>query len=123
MAINTRGIKTAPNAFEYSETINMGGEATKESDALLATTNSTGMTYTLDRTGDVVYKMQMTCSTTEEVNNGEAVWHDWNIAGIDSEGYLDLDSYEGWIPIPSAIRVLVKSATSAGTLYWAVRGQ
>lgn len=134
MAINSRAIKGAPNAFEYSEIITVGsGDVEQTSDALLATTNSTGMTFMIDRLSlpsDVKFKMQMTTALIEEVNSGvlsdnktiAVPWHDWDVPGIDSEGFLDKDQFEWWIPIPSAVRMVTKS-TNGGSLYWAVRGQ
>ena len=135
MAINARAIKGAPNAFEYSkkETVAFGG-AEQVSEALLATTNSTGMTFTVDRltAPDVKFKMQMTCGTISEVNSGlidgttdSLPWHDWDVPGIDVDGFLDQDQFDWWIPIPSAIRMVTKNAhiSTDQYLYWAVRGQ
>lgn len=126
MAINTRSIKGAPNAFEYSETIVVAiGGAEQVTDSLLATTNSTGMTFGIKRKGvnaDEKYKVQLTYSTTAEVNSGTAEWHDWDIAGLDVDGFLGLDVFEQWIPIPAAMRIVTKSVLG-GSVYWAVRGQ
>jgi len=126
MAINTQSIKTAPNAFEYSnlETVALA-DGEKATDYLPSTTNSTGLTMGFKRKdlpSDVLYKVQLSYSTVNELATGVAEWHDWDIDGLDVDGFLDEDSFERWIPIPSAMRVVLKSATS-GSLYWAVRGQ
>jgi hypothetical protein len=136
MAINARSIKGAPNAFEYSNLISVAFGGTEQvTDALLATTNSTGMTFTIDRmtAPDCTFKMQMTCATTEEVNNGvisgtqtPIPWHDWDVPNMDAgTHYLDQDQFDWWIPIPSAVRMVTKNAhvSTNQNIYWAVRGQ
>jgi hypothetical protein len=134
MAINSRAIKGAPNAFEYSEIIDVSsGGSEQASEGLLATTNSTGMTFVVDRLdspSDVKYKMQMTCALIEEVNKGTLVgdasvatpWHDWDVPGLDEDGFLDHDQFDWWVPVCTAVRMVTKSV-NGGRLYWAVRGQ
>lgn len=141
MAINSKRIQTAPNAFEYSSgvlTIPFGGTAVI-TDPLLSLTSSSGLTFQCDiltqgATDDVKYKMQLTTGTVEEINStfieGSTTslpWHDWTIPEVEGQvdAFISELQLDWWIPIPSAVRMVIKndSVDTDATFYWSVRGQ
>lgn len=115
----------APNAYESSFTLTSSATLTVYSEALFVPSNLGGMTLGFtQKSGANAYATEVTMSTAAEVKAGTAEWHRWeDIDGLDSSGWMNKASLTRWIPIPSAIRFVLKLGTAGNTVYFGIRGQ
>ena len=123
MAVNMQRIYGTNNAFEYSETVSSAA-TTQYSQEIFIPSNVASLTMGLKRSGTsgtAKYKVQVTYSTKEEVANATGVWFDWDITGVDSNGYIDEDAVQWWIPVPSHIRLNVENAGTGTDVYFSMR--
>ena len=114
-------------AFAYSETLTATGTAEVRSDQnIRIPANVGGITLGIkQKVGASPFKVQVSMSTEEEEQAGNAEWFDWeDITGLDVSGFLDQATFQWWIPIPSFMRfVLPDSATLDDTVYFSLRAQ
>lgn len=124
MAQLMKDIRGTNNAFEFSETITTTGTETVNVPIFIPS-NVAVVTMGVRRTsGTAKFKVQISMSTIDEVNGvaGEdaAQWFDWQLPGIDANGYLDDDEVQYWVPIPSHMRFAVASG-DATSVYFSIR--
>ena len=125
MAVNMKSIWGTNNAQAYSTTMTANGSTTQYSQAVNTPANVGGLTFGIkQKVGALPFKLQVTMSTTEEVNADTAEWFDWEpIEELDINGFLDQAEYTSWVPTPSATRFVVPAGTLNDTVYFSVRAQ
>ena len=108
------------NAYEFSETV------VSEVGAVIGTENwipanvgqvTCGIKQTVGSGG---YKVQVSFSTRQEVEDGIGVWFDWEIPGKDAGGFVTDTESQFWMPVPSHMR-LVLAAGVGTTVYFSAR--
>ena len=96
----------------------------KTSEAIKLPANVGGISFGIKRSGTVKYKVQLSYSTETQERDGEAEWFDWeDLPGLDINGYMDLDSFQWWIPIPSFMRIVIDAGTLGDTVSLGMRAQ
>lgn len=111
------------NAYQSSETVANDTVSIRYGVARQVPANTGQVTFNIRRkTGDAGFKIQITTSTDTEIKNGTAEWFDWEVYGIDPDGYYRGGTdFQYWIPIPSAIRLVVEPTATPSTVYFSVR--
>lgn len=120
MASDMKRIYGTNNAFEYSETIESAATI-QEGEEKFIPSNVASITMGIKRTGTAKYKVQVTYSPKDEVTSGTAVWFDWDIPGVDVDGFYDEDEIQWWIPVPGSIRCVVEGAGTGTSVYFSLR--
>lgn len=121
MAIDMKRIYGTNNAFEYSESV-LANAADTTSEEIFIPSNVASVTFGINRlSGTGMYKIQTTYSPKDEVTAGTAKWFDWEISGVDENGWFNLDKVQWWLPVPGSIRLVVEGVGSDTTVYWAMR--
>ncbi len=121
MATNLDRVYGTNNAFEWSETVESGDDELTYGEELWIPSNVGQLTAGITRQeGTGGYKIQVSYSTKSEVTAGTGVWMDWELSGIDGDGFMVDDQTQFWCPIPSHIRIVLE-AGSGTTVYWGMR--
>lgn len=108
------------NAYEFSETLtSTGAEVVGEEKWIPANVGQlTGGIVLKAGTGG--YKIQVSFSTREEVEDGIAEWFDWQIPGVDANGWIYDAESQFWCPVPSHVRC-VTQGVSGTSVYFSMR--
>lgn len=123
MAILMQNIRGTRNAFELE--IDLVGTAVEVvSEAVFIPSNVATITFGFTReSGDAGYKIQTTYDTRDSVDLSPSTvrWFDWEVSGVDTNGWLDQDQIQWWLPIPSHIRIAVDGSGSPSDIHYAMR--
>ena len=110
----------SPYAAEVSGTLSSAATETAGIDYMIPTSVGVVAVGITRQSGTGKYKMQVTFSTRSEIESETAIWYDWEVAGIDANGFIDADTTVLNMPVPSGFR-FVMDAGEGTSIYYGVR--
>lgn len=126
MASNMKAVAGTKNAYEYSETLDSStNQAIVGEDIFIPSNVGSAVMMIRRKSGTGKFKVQATCSTRNEIyglnGEGPAEWFNWDIPGTDSNGYVDEDEVQWWVPIPAGMRMVLEAAAVPTSVYFSLR--